>query len=337
MKTIAYFSDYTLGQIEEEKRIQEIRTLTEADRIMAVMSHDYLQNGLLPEEVCKTRARKGLCSGANMILQMSSYASLSSLGIYAFTAARLLDRLGMVDQVVLEVEDATYEELNQITFLLIANTRAFQQKVTQYRANGLLFLDAQAKAIGEIIPGGERIMQSWYNVFAVECMRSLKILYSSIQCICVPRLTHSTHKTIAPKGLSDLLKITLHACPHDLFDYYGGYDALSARIREHRESYVDFTQFSSLIAGNDKDISDIRKFFLRVICRITKSTVGIWRLYDFTPYCRVYTDTDQTYQLAKSKSDIFLFQEPSEIAQMEPYKQDLWKREQEMKEIINNI
>ncbi|MBO5657497.1 MAG: nucleotidyltransferase family protein, partial [Agathobacter sp.] len=173
MKTVAYFSDYTLELADEKRKVDAIRELTQADRIVSVMSHGCLQNGLLPSEPSKERAQKGLDAGANLILQMSSYASLSSLGIYAFAAARFLDQLNLVDEVVFEVDDTNLEELTKIVYLLIANTRDFQQKVTVYRNSGMVFNDAQAKAIGEAVPGGEEMMKSWHNHFAVECMRAL--------------------------------------------------------------------------------------------------------------------------------------------------------------------
>ena len=344
MKTVAYFSDYTLELADEKRKVDAIRELTQADRIVSVMSHSCLQNGLLPSEPSNERAQKGLDAGANLILQMSSYASLSSLGIYAFAAARFLDQLNLVDEVVFEVDDTNLEELTQIVYLLIANTRDFQQKVTRYRNSGMVFNDAQAKAIGEAVPGGEEMMKSWHNHFAVECMRALKILYSNIKFICMPRIAsqadpscHTTlgslttpHKICAPESLSQTLKDTLTSGTTDLSDYYGGYESLSLRIKKHLDQYEDFLQFADLIAGTDKDLFDIRKFFLRVAKGVSKSTVGVWRLYDFTPYCQVHTDTDETYQAAKASSSIFLFRDASEVSQMDGFKQEMWQKEQLM-------
>ena len=331
MKTVAYFSDYTLTLADEKRKVDAIRELTQADRIVSVMSHGCLQNGLLPSELSTDRAQKGLDAGANLILQMSSYASLSSLGIYAFAAARFLDQLNMVDEVVFEVDDTNLEELMKVVYLLIANTRDFQQKVTRYRNSGMVFNDAQAKAIGESVPGGEEIMKSWHNNFAVECMRALKILYSNIKFVCMPRIAGTTpHKICAPEALSQTLKGILTSGTTDLSDYYGGYEALTLRIQNHLDQYEDFLQFADLIAGTDKDLFDIRKFLLRVASGVSKNTVGVWRLYDFTPYCQVHADSDNTYQAAKATSSIFLFRDAAEVSQMDTFKQEMWQKEQMM-------
>lgn len=309
MKITAYFSDYTDTIEQEQRKAEAVRKETGADRLLGIMSGNYLQNGLPAAEPAKLRAEKAMKAGADMAVEMSLYASLSSIGIYAFAAARILDKLGCVEHLVLETEDATLEQLTEIAFLLIANTKEFQQKVSRYKEEGMLFYEAQAEAIGEEIEDGRRIMSSGYNIFAVECIKSLKIMYSSISCVCIPReeggqeaITRGS--AVSTHRLSEHLEYQLFFSEPHLSDVYGGYEELTERILEHRAEFQDFMQFSRLIAGEEKDLPDVRKYFLRLLCGMTKSTIAIWRMYDFSPYCSVYTKDEQFFKLLETTCKI---------------------------------
>ena len=140
----AYFSDFMEDSRQEAARRQRIEscvqeTLGNKVSLLAVMSGDFLQNGCVAAMDKKQRAGVGLEAGADAVLEMSCFASLSSVGIFAFSAARLLDKLGGVDLLVLETRDASLQQLEEISFLLIANDRQFQQEVAFYKGQGLDF------------------------------------------------------------------------------------------------------------------------------------------------------------------------------------------------------
>lgn len=333
-----YFSDF-VHPIEEERVWNEkIRELTGADELLAVMSGDFLQNGLPAEESRKERAQKGLRSGADGVIEMSVYASLSSIGIYAYSAAKMLDKLKCVDMLVLETE-APSELLNQIVYLSIANTREFQQKVTAYKIGGMPFYAASAKAIGEEIPGGEEAMLKWNNIFAVECIKALKMMYSSIKCVCVPAkgmvcLEDEPERQTA-KVMDELIKYQCYVYEARLSDIYGGYEELSDRIIAQRAQFSTFREFAAHIAGTDKDIYDVRKYLLRLLCGLKKSKITVWRMYDFSPYCSMYTTSEDIFEKLKAVSNVILIKPDEDVWLQEQSKRDLLAVEHRTAQIYN--
>lgn len=298
----AFFCDFTESAEQEKLWCDEVRRRTEADELMAIMSGDYLQNGLPALEDKKTRARKGIEAGADAVFEMSLYASLSSIGIFAFSAARMIDKLKCVDSLVLET-NMSKEMIEKIVFLLIANTRSFQQKVTAYKLKGMTFYAAQAKALGEEVDGAEECMLDWTNILAVETAKSLKIMYSPIQCIYVPKRIFSEGTvTKVSRRLGDFVQYQTYVQETKLSDIYGGYEELTNRIMACRDVFSDFNSFVADVAGTDKDVYDVRKYFLRLLCGLKKSRVTVWRMYDFVPYCVLHTKERELFErLAASK------------------------------------
>lgn len=332
----AFFADFTQNVEEEARRIGGIRERLGAECLIGVMSGNYLQNGLPSFLPARQRAGRALAAGADLVVRQSNYATLSSLGIYAFSGAKVLDKLGGVDVLALETEHASKEELEEIVRFLIANPREFQQKVGDYKRQGMPFYQAQAKAMGAFLPRGSEILNSRLNLFAVECIKSLKLMYSRISPVCVPvKVRVNVEETLSGKELqrvetalngevhqkeaalteealkriSDQLHYQLYLLEDELSDIYGGYEQLTERILQHREGFVDFHQFAGEVAGGKKDLSDVRKYFFRLLCHMKKSVVGIWRMYDFSPYCMVYWQKEARFEELARGSRICLLDE----------------------------
>ncbi|MCI8281108.1 MAG: nucleotidyltransferase family protein [Lachnospiraceae bacterium] len=325
----AYFSDFTDSLERERIRVQEIKTILGDGQLFGVMSGNYLQDGFPAGEPKKARAEKALKAGVDLVLEQSNYASLSSLGIYAFGGVRILDKLGCVDTLVLETEQASLEQLLEIAYVLIANTREFQQSVSRHKEKGLVFYEAQAEAVGEFVEQGKEIMSSLYNIFAVECIKSLKLMYSSISCICIPRSPgrEGGGRERMTRHLSQYLEYQLYFSETHLSDIYGGYEELTNRILRYREGFVDFQQFSRQIAGEEKDVFDVRKYFLRLMCGMTKSSIAIWRMYDFSPYCRVYAEEEALRKELKESNRMVIL-DGQRIPEMDRSKRDLLRQEE---------
>ena len=343
MKTVVYFSDFTQDLVNERAWKEAVQRETGAGQVFAVMSGNYLQNGLPAAESVGDRAQRAMAAGVDMVLEMSLYASLSSIGIYGYSAARMMDKLGCVDELVLETEDATLAQLTEAAFVLIGNSRDFSQKVSHFKKSGLPFYKAQARAMADAVEDGERIMSSWYNIFAVECIKALKIMYSNIKCRCVPKRDMPKKQCHVTQKLSDYLEYQICFSKHRLSDIYGGYEALTESILKNQNSFESFLTFADKIAGNTKDLFDIRKYFLRLLCGMMKSDVSIWRMYDFSPYGSVYTGNKAVFEAVSRLSNLLLlFKEPGKendglsadvLSMLNRSKQELWEMERQAQKL----
>lgn len=185
----AYFTDFTDPLEIEQERFEKVKKASGADHLVAVMSGTYLQNGQPARESMASRMEKARAVGVEQTLELPLYTCLSSVGIYGYSTSNLITNAKNIDLLVLETIDASYAQLLEIAYLLIRNERDFQKQLTAYKKSGMTFYQAQAKAIGDRVKGGEQIMLHPRNVLAVECIKSLKYMYSSVKTICIPEIS----------------------------------------------------------------------------------------------------------------------------------------------------
>lgn len=309
MKTVAYISDFAESLEREKKWLENIKHDSGADRVIGIMGGDYLQNGLPAKKSRAERADNAHQSGVDLLIEMSLFISVSSLGIYAFSMARILDKMRTVDEVVLEMEDTDGEFLERITMFLIRNDKEFQKKVGTYKKGGLDFYPAQAKALEEFVSGSETVMNSTYNIFAVEIMTALKYMYSRIQIRFVEKRSHQEAHTTDGNEFSDYLKYQLYLIDaKQQLDLYGGNDILCKMIEGHREEMNDFQSFASLVARKGFDEVEVRKYFLHLLLQIKNTDISVWRMYDFAPYCKCSAPrmSDEEKKVLKDTSNIIL-------------------------------
>ena len=93
--------------------LEQARAVTGCDRLIAVMSGDYVQRGepaILPKEI---RARALLEHGADLVLELPLYYACGGAEYFARGAVTLLDRLGAVTDLCFGSECGSTEEILQ--------------------------------------------------------------------------------------------------------------------------------------------------------------------------------------------------------------------------------
>lgn len=278
----AYFTDFIDSLEIEQKRLEKVKKASGTDHLVAVMSGTYLQNGQPARENMASRMEKARQVGVEQTLELPLYTCLSSVGIYGYSASNLLTNAEDIDLLVLETIDASYEQLLEITYLLIRNEKDFQKQLTAYKKSGMTFYQAQAKAIGDRVEGGEQIMLHPRNVLAVECIKSLKYMYSSVKTVCIPEISEFWKEQGWDEEWTEKLRERIMQPEQVLSDTYGGYERRSQTMLAKREEYADFDQFAALIAAETHELVEIRKYFLRLILKIRKLDVIHWQLRDFS-------------------------------------------------------
>ncbi len=278
----AYFTDFIDRLETEQQRLAQVKQVSGADQVVAIMSGDYLQNGQPATEPMESRLEKAKMIGVDQILELPPYTCLSSIGIYGYSASNLITNAKDIDVLVLEAVDVSYARLLAIAYVLIRNEKTFQKRLAAYKQSGMTFYQAQAKAIGDDLPDGEKIMLVPRNVLAVECIRSLKYMYSSVKCMCIPEVSEFWKEQGWSGAWEERLRERLMESEDVFSDTYGGYEKRSLAMIAQRELYEDFDQFAALIAGEDHELVEIRKYFLRLILKIRKLDVIHWQLRDFS-------------------------------------------------------
>ncbi|MDO5572469.1 MAG: nucleotidyltransferase [bacterium] len=147
MKTVGIIAEYNPFHNGHQFHIEEARKLTGADRVVVVMSGDYVQRGE-PAVIDKyVRTRMALEHGADAVFELPHYYALGSAEYFALGAISLLDKLGIIDSVCFGSECGEISKLREIANVLLEEPADYQSALKEALKEGLTFPAASAAAI----------------------------------------------------------------------------------------------------------------------------------------------------------------------------------------------
>ncbi|MCD8155467.1 MAG: nucleotidyltransferase family protein [Clostridiales bacterium] len=297
MKIAAIIEEFDSVSAAHEEWIRQVRQRSGADLLIAVMSGDFLQQGLPARENKYIRAQKAAAAGVDLIIKLPVYCSLTSSDTYAFAAVSTLNRLNCVDELYIPCDTTETELLRKAAQFLFIESPQYQKEIRRLRASGLSFYSAQAKAVGNAIQGAGPILQDPVNIFAAEYLRALKRMYCRIKpCLIqapgLSPLSRSGQTQAQGPEISDALSALVKervesACAAVLNETRGGTSMLTDRILETRSSYETFESYARLLSTATRSPANIRRYLLDLLLGIRKSDMGICQLYSFALYARI--------------------------------------------------
>ena len=299
MKVAAIIEEFNDLTKDHESFIRQVRQESQADMIIAVMSGDFLQQGIPAARDKYTRARMAAAAGIDLVLELPVYCTLSSPDTYAYAAISMLESLHCVDELYIACDAKSPSLLFDVARFLFMEPRDYQLRLKAYRSSGMSFYDAQAQAVGASLPQTAQVLKHPVNIFAAEYLRALKRIYSRIQprLINTPGLSPLHALTAAPIDspyLDTLLHYELCMAHKKMDEIYGGTSMLTESICRHRDSYANFNDFCGCLSTPTRSRANIRRYMLNLILNIRKSDIAICRLYSFTLYLRVLAGQGNT-------------------------------------------
>jgi len=208
MKIAGIIAEYNPFHRGHEYHIRKTKELTGADRIVVVMSGDYVQRGecaLLPKHL---RAKAALSGGADLVLELPVYYSLSSAEDFARGAVALLNSLGCVDHLSFGCDDADMDALERAAEMLSKETPAFKRTLRDLQRTGLSFPLAREKAFAtHYDPGLAPLLKKPNNILAIEYLKALRFFKSSITPTAVLRRFAGHDSTGISEGHASALLI----------------------------------------------------------------------------------------------------------------------------------
>ena len=154
--------------------LEQARTVTGCDRLIAVMSGDYVQRGepaILPKEI---RARALLEHGADLVLELPLYYACGGAEYFARGAVTLLDRLGAVTDLCFGSECGSTEEILRAARTLYESEGdpAWPDLLLGYQRRGMSFPAAREAAIRELT-GSDPVPRASNDLLAAEYIRTM--------------------------------------------------------------------------------------------------------------------------------------------------------------------
>ncbi len=154
-----------------------------ADYVIALMSGDFVQRGEPAALERHARAKMALLSGADAVLALPTRFASSSAESFASSAVRILEGLGVVDELVFGSESGRLEELYACARELSDESRVFREHLADGLKEGMSF----AKARAEALPHYRELLSYPNNILGTEYLKALIKMKSAISPVTVKR------------------------------------------------------------------------------------------------------------------------------------------------------
>ncbi len=172
------FHNGHLFHIEETRR-------RGADAVVCIMSGNFVQRADFA--IMQKRARAGIAvlSGADLVIELPLPWSIASAERFAYGAVSILNSLGVISSLSFGTENDDITALSEIAGILA--TPDFGQKLCKQCETGVSYATARERALSSISPELSKLIASPNNILAIEYIKALKKLNSSIAPIAIPR------------------------------------------------------------------------------------------------------------------------------------------------------
>ncbi len=202
MKTVGIIAEYNPLHNGHRYQLEQARSLTGADFVIAVMSGDFVQRGEPAVYDKYTRTRMALNAGADLVLELPSCFAAGSAEDFASCGVALLDRIGVVDFLCFGSECGQTAPLIQTAGILAQEPPSYQEILREELARGLTFPQARSEALLSILSSGpdpetdwKALLSSPNNILGIEYIKALFRQNSSITPVTIQRSGSGYHDT----------------------------------------------------------------------------------------------------------------------------------------------
>lgn len=225
MKVAGIIAEYNPFHNGHKYHLEKVRQCTDADYCIVVMSGNFTQRGE-PAVIDKyARTEMALSCGADLVLELPVCYATSSAPYFAQGAVALLDRLGVVDELVFGSESGDIAPLQAAAAVLASEPSSYTALLKAYLKSGFSYPSAQSKALVDYISQHnllsnapisnaihEGILSSPNDILGIEYCKSLLLQQSSITPKVIPRFGSSyTDDTLSQSADSSDTKAPIHS------------------------------------------------------------------------------------------------------------------------------
>ena len=167
--------------------INETKKITDND-IVVIMSGNFVQRGEPAMTDKHTRAKMALRNGVSLVIELPVEYATGSADVFAKGAVNILDATGIIDTLSFGSEQGSTDIFDKISDILNNEANTFKELIKNYLNSGLSYPSARTKALEEYMSLNLDFMNRSNNILALEYIRQLKKLNSSIKPVTVERI-----------------------------------------------------------------------------------------------------------------------------------------------------
>ena len=167
-----------------------------ADSIVVALSPDFTQRGEAAIISKYDRAEIALKMGVDLVIQRPvNSATDSSMG-YAYGGVKALDSLGIVDSLLFSAENDDMSLLSDIVSAELSESKLYKEALDNSLRQGLSYPSARENAFSCVLSDTDKeylhnILSGSNNILAIEYIKAIKALNSSITPVCMKRIGSS--------------------------------------------------------------------------------------------------------------------------------------------------
>ena len=193
MKLLSIVAEYNPFHNGHKYHLLKSLEKSHATHSMAVMSGSFLQRGE-PALVDKwIRAQIAVKSGLDLVAELPFVYSCQSAEIFAYGAITTLDSLNVVDAVSFGCEDPDLNKIFQVAKLLVEEPQEYKEVLKEQLKSGISYPKGRQYAVEAYLQGSGDILSNPNNILAIEYMKWLYSLKSSIKPIAIQRVHAGYH------------------------------------------------------------------------------------------------------------------------------------------------
>lgn len=151
------------------------------DTVVVVMSGSFVQRGDTAIIDKWARAKSALLSGADLVIELPAVYAMNTAERFAFGGISLLDSMKIIDAVSFGSECGDILAIENAADTILSETDKEKEVIARLLKDGCSYASAREAAFADKIP--TQILSSPNNILAVEYIKQLKLLKSSIKPI----------------------------------------------------------------------------------------------------------------------------------------------------------
>ena len=198
MNVLGLIVEYNPFHNGHKYHLEKSKQLCSADFTICVMSGNFIQRGE-PAIIDKwARSEMALLAGVDLVIEIPQVYAMSTAEFFGFGAIKLLDSLGIVTHVCFGSEHGKIDELEIISDILIDEPASYKKHLKSCLNKGFSYASSRECAVNMYFSENSdnhhvdaAIMSSSNNILAIEYLKAIKRIKSSIRPATIKRVSNS--------------------------------------------------------------------------------------------------------------------------------------------------
>ena len=190
MSTAGIIAEYNPFHNGHMYHLQKAKEQSGAQYCICVMSGNFVQRGNTSIVNKWKKAEMALLNGVDLVIELPTIYSVASAEGFSLGAIKLLNNLKIVDAISFGTETSDFAALNNISSIVNEEPMKYKSILNSELKKGLSFPKARENALMLYLNDNKRydnILNTPNNILAIEYLKALKKIKSTIQPIPVKR------------------------------------------------------------------------------------------------------------------------------------------------------